>query len=640
MSKKATKAELIQLFREVFVCREDAYAVGYPRTDGSGKFYYNTAKGADGQNLPLTDEVVWDHLTSKHFIGVYPLLPDNTTGWVAFDFDGGADPIADAFRQKEKLLSAGILSYVERSRSGGGAHVWVFFDRPVSALKARRVMKSLAVDADSFDRFFPNQDSVSAGKIGNLIALPYHGDTYKQESNGCFINVEGLALHPLEVLGNLRRNPVPVIDKLFDSLPAETKSALPMKHRDLPTLKLPGALKMCEFCNWFKQAKARMPEQNQEESLYAMACQLVQLDGGKQILDGVAKLHPYEQSRVDQKWKQAEEVNLPQTCETLWEKFGDCGKRCKSLGVRHPYELARVSFSKLLKGDRASPEDMQTISLRVLDKVEKVARGEVETGIPFGWDALDDHTELRGGDLYIIAALPHTGKTACIIDLAVNLGDRDVPSYIASLEMTNDRLGVRVAARRTGIEATPLERAFMDEKQWKRFTNTQKSEFPIYIDDKAMGLEQVMDFWGEMVNKYGWGVGMIDYIQLMAPEDGERERESISRNVFGLKAIAKFLGIPIIALSQLGRMAEQDMREGEDPLDSWLAGSAGIERTADVIIYMMGKRSNQPVVNRKFRIQKERNRGSAGTELMAKLHQGIFKFEFTGPGGTESLDEL
>jgi replicative DNA helicase len=122
-------------------------------------------------------------------------------------------------------------------------------------------------------------------------------------------------------------------------------------------------------------------------------------------------------------------------------------------------------------------------------------------------------------------------------------------------------------------------------------------------------------------------------VQLVAKERGEGDRESTARGILGLKATAKYLGIPIIGLSQLGRIAEQGQAEGDDPLDSWLASTSVIERTADAIFYLLGKRGSQAIMPRKLRITKERNRGSAGVEVQMDLHQSIFQFVPKGVKG-------
>jgi hypothetical protein len=129
---------------------------------------------------PVSDRVILDHLQGHHVIGVYPLLSDETCWLLAVDFDKQcwAEDVA-AFA--EVCRSFGVAAAVERSRSGNGAHAWFFFAAPVSADIARRMGCFLITETtsrrhqlglESYDRLFPNQDTMPRGGFGNLIALP------------------------------------------------------------------------------------------------------------------------------------------------------------------------------------------------------------------------------------------------------------------------------------------------------------------------------------------------------------------------------------------------------------------------------------------------------------------------------------
>src|SRR5690606_37499403 len=115
-------------------------------------------------------------------IGIYPLLRGDTCALLACDFDDGSWAL-DALAFLDECHSAGVPAVLERSRSGDGGHVWVFFDQPVPAAAARsmgmgllrRAMtKRAELDLASYDRFFPSQDFMPKGSFGNLIALPLH----------------------------------------------------------------------------------------------------------------------------------------------------------------------------------------------------------------------------------------------------------------------------------------------------------------------------------------------------------------------------------------------------------------------------------------------------------------------------------
>jgi superfamily II DNA or RNA helicase len=194
---KLSTSEKVALFRSLFRGREDVYAQrwespdgrsGYsPRTDRDWQAYY-AAKPEDRKrvdketrkNIPLTDEAIHAHLAGKQTLGVYPLLLDETCWLIAVDFDKTTwREDGTAFFATCRELN--VPAVLERSRSGNGAHIWIFFERPVPAAVARRLGSLILtrtmerrhqLGLDSYDRFFPNQDTMPKGGFGNLIALP------------------------------------------------------------------------------------------------------------------------------------------------------------------------------------------------------------------------------------------------------------------------------------------------------------------------------------------------------------------------------------------------------------------------------------------------------------------------------------
>ena len=188
--------EKISLFRALFRGREDVFAVRWESGEKAGyspasirdwtalrgvsKSEWKKRDKATRQLLPLTDQAIHDHLSGKTTIGVYPLLHNETCWFLAVDFDqktwkDDASSFVDSCREWN------VPSALERSRSGNGAHVWVFFAAPVAATFARRLGAALLtrtmerrhqLGLGSYDRLFPNQDTMPQGGFGNLIALP------------------------------------------------------------------------------------------------------------------------------------------------------------------------------------------------------------------------------------------------------------------------------------------------------------------------------------------------------------------------------------------------------------------------------------------------------------------------------------
>jgi len=145
--------------------------------------------------LPLTNYVIKQHLLGQRIVGVYPILTDNTSYFIAADFDG-----ATWKKDVGKLLNAyaefGLTAYLERSRSGNGGHVWLFFSKNYPCYKSRQIALELIrrvfnvsefEKEVSFDRLFPNQDTLTGAGFGNLIALPLQGRSFL-EKNSLFID--------------------------------------------------------------------------------------------------------------------------------------------------------------------------------------------------------------------------------------------------------------------------------------------------------------------------------------------------------------------------------------------------------------------------------------------------------------------
>ena len=201
----------IPLYKSLFKGRVDIYAVRWQKGERSGYMPaykvdwsdYNKHKAQGGtfkdyknkEYLPFNDEAIKSHLSGKEICGIYPLLEDNTSYFIAVDFDKA--------NWKETILKFynickeyNLPSYIERSRSGNGGHLWLFFELAFPAEQSRKIIFELLRHSGiishfekepSFDRLFPNQDYHSGKGMGNLIALPLNGKLVK-DGNSCFIN--------------------------------------------------------------------------------------------------------------------------------------------------------------------------------------------------------------------------------------------------------------------------------------------------------------------------------------------------------------------------------------------------------------------------------------------------------------------
>ncbi|QTF09699.1 DEAD/DEAH box helicase family protein [Brenneria izadpanahii] len=204
--------EKITLFRRLFRGREDVYPLRW-ESKSSGKSGYTPACANEWQPgicakpqikcsdctrrllIPVSERVIYKHLIGEHTIGIYPLLADNTCHLLAIDFDE-AQWQDDAVAFMQSCEELGVPAVLEISRSGQGAHVWIFFASRVSAHDARRLgtaiishtcTRTRQLKLSSYDRLFPNQDTMPKGGFGNLIALPLQ-KTPREQGHSVFVD--------------------------------------------------------------------------------------------------------------------------------------------------------------------------------------------------------------------------------------------------------------------------------------------------------------------------------------------------------------------------------------------------------------------------------------------------------------------
>ena len=235
--------EQITVFKSLFRGREDVFAIRWEKGNKNGympayqfdlyRFRIHKMKGGTFQNysdktyLPLTEEQIIKHLNGEQLIGVYPLLTDNTSWFLAADFD--KENWIEQCREFIKVCEEkSIPAYLERSRSGKGGHVWIFFEQPYPATKSRKVFIAILEQAgifsifdksSSFDRLFPNQDFLSGKGLGNLIALPLYKKTYEQ-GNSCFIDADSLEPYKnqWDFLNTIKRISITELDRIYQGI--------------------------------------------------------------------------------------------------------------------------------------------------------------------------------------------------------------------------------------------------------------------------------------------------------------------------------------------------------------------------------------------------------------------------------------
>ena len=215
---------------------------------------------------------------------------------------------------------------------------------------------------------------------------------------------------------------------------------------------------------------------------------------------------------------------------------------------------------------------------------------ELITGVPSGFKDLDQKTAgFQPSDLIIVAGRPSMGKTALCLNIVQYAAiEKRVPTAIFSLEMSKEQLVIRMLCSEAQVEGTRIRTGFLTESDWPRLTLAagNLSDAPIYIDDTAaLTAIELRGKARRLKADYGLGMIVIDYLQLMrGRSSAESRQQEISEISRGLKALAKELRIPVIAVSQLSRRTEE--RQGMRPQLSDLRESGAIEQDADVILFL------------------------------------------------------
>ena len=255
------------------------------------------------------------------------------------------------------------------------------------------------------------------------------------------------------------------------------------------------------------------------------------------------------------------------------------------------FDLAeKGSFnSSLIKFDEAMKQTIDMASAAYKNE-------EGIVGVPTGLRDLDDRLGgLHQSDLIIVAGRPSMGKTALATNISFNaakkLQENGKKSSIAffSLEMSSEQLSTRILAEQSRIKSNDIRRGRISDEQFDKFIETSKdiSELPLYIDETpAISIAALSNRARRIKRLFGLDMIVVDYIQLMRGSFNNKDGrvQEISEITQGLKAIAKELSVPVVALSQLSRAVEQ--RDDKKPQLSDLRESGSIEQDADVVMFV------------------------------------------------------
>ena len=249
------------------------------------------------------------------------------------------------------------------------------------------------------------------------------------------------------------------------------------------------------------------------------------------------------------------------------------------------------------------------------------------TGVPTGYHMLDEKTSgLQPSDLIVIAGRPSMGKTALALNIAQNASTQTgITVGIFSLEMSKEQLSLRMLSSEARIDSSRMRGGFLSESDLARINRAAGTlyDLPIYIDDSpAISALEIRAKARRMKMEKGLGLVIVDYLQLMRGRaSAERRDLEISEISRSLKALAKEINIPVVALSQLNRKVEE--RSNKRPVLSDLRESGAIEQDADVIIFIYrdevyNKKEGEADRTSEIDVAKQRN-GPTGTVKLTFL---------------------
>ena len=236
--------------------------------------------------------------------------------------------------------------------------------------------------------------------------------------------------------------------------------------------------------------------------------------------------------------------------------------------------------------------DLININIDTLEEQQNVNNGL--SGLSTGYQRLNKIISgLQKSDLIILAARPSMGKTALALNIARNVAiEEKKPVAIFSLEMSNEQLSMRLLTSEARIDSNRLKTGFISKEDWQNATNAAGilNELPVFIDDTPnITTMEIRAKSRKLYQKYnGIGLIIVDYLQLMKPPFRTTDRRDleiaeISRS---LKALAKELDVPVMALSQLNRMLEQRADDKKRPMLSDLRESGALEQDADIVTFI------------------------------------------------------
>lgn len=635
--------DTLRKFLERFDAHPERYALGRPDATNPSKYRY--VKIAE----PLTFEVVHKHLTGVITAGIYPVRPDKTARWFALDYDAAKDlgselrysrTLVAAKAQQLRFHQAGLFTYIERSRSGAGVHLWGFLREPFSAQVLRQVvLQFLLPDPDNLvdrGKIYPADPNVS--EYHTLICLPY-GGTWTPSGATVFMNTKAAPWTVEEFLHEVKLNSNEVIERLAANVPRSYRkhSSVTPGTDGRPDPLLPtGIMKVfssvgCRFLHhtWADRHESGV-RKVQEPEWYAALGQLTAFQEGRKAAHLLWGDDPrYNADGLDEKYDHACQ-SPPNGCASIHEKFPKWA--CEGCPMTAPYHLAEKSLLELSRDSVGDVEQGVFSEDRV--RIERRNTGRELAGIHPGVEGLDQYVRLRNTELVAVGGQPSLGKTALLVDMACTISATGVDVYMFSAESGRDTVHDRLIAHESQIDSRALRGERTQPLTTEEFRQIdaaieQLQKLPIYENYAASDPDDFLRLIeaDRLKRSAAWAapyVVLFDYLQygLDIPAGESGEYRAINRRLYELRALRKVLHRPVVFFSQLTRDTE-----GKDkPAMNWWSGSGKIEQVVDQGWILTGERVEGPTAPRTLHIVKQKE-GIVGASIQYVLQQAICRWE-------------
>jgi replicative DNA helicase len=288
-------------------------------------------------------------------------------------------------------------------------------------------------------------------------------------------------------------------------------------------------------------------------------------------------------------------------------------------------QAEQLIFRIAQRGETGTVTDMKTVLMSTFDRIERLytSKGAV-TGLPTGFSEMDNMLSgLQPSELIVVAARPSMGKTAFALNIAEHVGvHEEKPVLIFSLEMSAEQLAQRMLCAQAAVDGQRLRRGNLTQQDWDRLSKAigRLSEAPIFIDDTpTVSALEIRARSRRLKAEHGLALIVVDYLQLIQSRSrAESRQQEIAEITRSLKALARELEVPVLALAQLSRAVEATA--DKRPLLSHLKESGEIEQSSDVVAFIYREEYYKPDTERKniaeIMIAKQRNGPTGSFELV------------------------